>query len=196
MPEHLHYEDDELFNPETHHEKTDVNVRVIIWFAVAFVVFAFVTHAVLYGMYKQFVKMERKSSAAVPVLTEVQRPEDASVPKNQPLLQPFPMKTAKGEAIAPTSNTPVTDLVDMRRREDAALNSYGWVDKQHGVVRIPIAEAKKLALQRGYPTVAQPAVPATTTAPQQPATQMEPAPIPPASVGQPALTRVATGGHQ
>ena len=31
------------------------------------------------------------------------------------------------------------------------LDSYGWVDKNAGVVRIPIDEAMKLTLERGLP---------------------------------------------
>jgi len=32
------------------------------------------------------------------------------------------------------------------------LNSYGWVDKQNGVVRIPIDRAMRLTLERGLPS--------------------------------------------
>ena len=46
---------------------------------------------------------------------------------------------------------PREDLRALRAREDAVLNSYGWVDKTAGVVRIPIDEAIKLTVQRGLP---------------------------------------------
>ena len=36
------------------------------------------------------------------------------------------------------------------------LDSYGWVDKNAGIVRIPIDEAMKLTLQRGLPTRQEP----------------------------------------
>jgi hypothetical protein len=156
MPEHLHYHDDELFNPETHHEESDVNVKAILWFAVIFVVFGLISHFVVWGLFEQFVSMERKRDERTANLTAVPRAKDAAVPKNQPLLQPFPTKAPNGAEVAPTSNTPVTDLIDMRRRENEALHSYGWVDKQHGVVHIPIEDAKRRAL-------AQLAVSATTT---------------------------------
>ena len=38
------------------------------------------------------------------------------------------------------------------RREDAVLNGYGWVNKEAGVVRIPIAEAMRLTVERGLPS--------------------------------------------
>jgi hypothetical protein len=47
--------------------------------------------------------------------------------------------------------TPRVDLQAFRAREEARLNSYGWVDKTAGVVRIPIARAMDLLIQRGLP---------------------------------------------
>ena len=39
---------------------------------------------------------------------------------------------------------PLVDLETLRAREDAQLNSYGWVDRNAGVVRIPIDRAIEL----------------------------------------------------
>ena len=143
MPEHLHYEDDDLFNPETHHESSDVNVRALIWFMVVFVIFAIVTHVMLWFLYKGFVRMERKGSET---LTAVQKPGGISIPKNEPLLEPFPQNLPNGGLSSPIANTPVTHLSDMRRSEEEALSTYGWVDRQKGVVRVPIEVGKQLAL--------------------------------------------------
>jgi hypothetical protein len=38
-------------------------------------------------------------------------------------------------------------LADLRAAEASELESYGWVDQGKGVVRLPIAEAMKLALR-------------------------------------------------
>jgi hypothetical protein len=38
-------------------------------------------------------------------------------------------------------------LADLRAAEASELESYGWVDQTKGVVRLPIAEAMKLALR-------------------------------------------------
>ena len=48
---------------------------------------------------------------------------------------------------------PGGDLADLRAAEDADLNSYGWVDRNAGTVRIPIDRAMQLILQRGLPDV-------------------------------------------
>ena len=44
------------------------------------------------------------------------------------------------------------EINDFREQEEQTLNSYGWVDQQAGVVRIPIDRAMQLMAQRGLPT--------------------------------------------
>lgn len=168
MPEHLSWNDDDLVNVETHHEKSDVPIRPLFVFIVIFVIFGIVTHLVLWGVYKGMAAAERKASG--PKMTDVQRPENMNVPQNQPLLQPFPQKTREGVEVPPVASTPVVDLAEMRKTEQEALSNYGWVDQQKSVVRLPIDVAKQLLVQRGLPgptaaapAAAAPAAPAATT---------------------------------
>ena len=134
----------EVVNPETHHERSDVNVRALLWFAAIFIVFGALTHAVVYVMFKHFRQMAHDTTTTP--LTEIARPEDANVPQI-PRLQPFPMKE-RGTMMPPNTSTPVVDMEQMRATEDQALNTPGWVDKQKGIVRLPIDVAKQLAVQR------------------------------------------------
>lgn len=46
---------------------------------------------------------------------------------------------------------PQADLKRFRAAEDKQLNSYSWVDRQKGVVRIPIEEAMKKLATTGIP---------------------------------------------
>jgi hypothetical protein len=46
---------------------------------------------------------------------------------------------------------PLRDLLALRAEEDAVLGSYGWVDRDTGVVHIPIGRAIELLAQRGLP---------------------------------------------
>ena len=46
---------------------------------------------------------------------------------------------------------PPRDLGEFRARENAAMNSYGWVDRANGVVSIPIDRAMQIVAQRGIP---------------------------------------------
>lgn len=137
MPDH------DVVNRETHHEKSDVNVRALLWAVVVFIVFAVFTHLLLYAQFHFFAKHFR-NEASQP-LTMMARP--SSVPAT-PRLQPFPDKT-----LPPNANTPVTDMAGMRAAEDEALNKAGWVDRQKGIVRLPIETAKQLVVQRGLPVV-------------------------------------------
>jgi len=150
MPDQPHYRDDDIVNPETRHEDSDVNVHALMWAVVIFIVFAAVTHVVLYLQFHAYAKHFRNESSQP--LTMMARPADASVPP-APRLQPFPNKTNTAEALPPNTNTPLTDMADMRAAEEASLNKAGWVDKQKGVVRLPIETAKQLVVQRGLPVV-------------------------------------------
>lgn len=43
------------------------------------------------------------------------------------------------------------DLKRYRDDQNKTLDSYGWVDSQAGIVRIPVERAMDLLLQKGYP---------------------------------------------
>jgi hypothetical protein len=47
-------------------------------------------------------------------------------------------------------NAPL-DLQHYRAGQDQILHSYGWVDSQAGIVRIPIDQAMQILLHKGYP---------------------------------------------
>src|SRR5947209_2713922 len=148
MPENAHSRKGDIVNPETRHEDSDVNVRAVHWAVVIFIVFAFVTHAVLYLQFHAYAKHFRNESSQP--LTMMAPP--SRVPPT-PRLQPFPNKLVTGHDLPPNTSTPVTDMAEMRAAEDEALNKPGWVDKQKGIVRLPIETAKQLVVQRGLPVV-------------------------------------------
>jgi len=135
----------DIVNPETHHERSDVNVRALLMFMVIFVVFAAISHFLLWGMFKYFAQMARNRTTAP--LTDVLRPPDAAIPQ-EPRLQPFPNRDQSGAMMPPNSTTPAVDMQEMRATEEQALHTPGWVDKQKGIVRVPIDVAKQLAVQR------------------------------------------------
>jgi hypothetical protein len=148
MPEHAPYRDDDIVNPETRHEDSDVNVRALLWAVVIFIVFAVVTHLVLYLQFHAYAKHFRRDESQP--LTMMGRP--SNVPPT-PRLQPFPNKLVNGQDLPPNTNTPLTDMADMRAAEDEALSKPAWVDKQKGIVRLPIETAKQIVVQRGLPVV-------------------------------------------
>ena len=60
-----------------------------------------------------------------------------------------PEPRLQGSAVHP--NLDVQDMGELRRAEDQRLGSYGWVNRQAGVTRIPIDRAMAMILERGLP---------------------------------------------
>jgi hypothetical protein len=155
----------DIVNPETHHEKSDINVRAFLWAVVAFVVFAAAMHLVLYLQFR-FYRSLFRGKTNTPPMTAVARPADANVPP-EPRLQPFVTRGPGGAENPPNTDTPVSDMEEMRAAEEQALQNPGWIDRQRGVVRLPIDVAKQLAVQR----LQQQVVPATGAPPDATAPQ-------------------------
>lgn len=57
------------------------------------------------------------------------------------LLQPEPRLEA----------TPQMDGVHYREHAEQQADSYGWVDKSQGIAHIPVQQAQKIILQKGWP---------------------------------------------
>ncbi len=73
-------------------------------------------------------------------------------------------------------------LRDVRAQQLAAATTYGWVNKEAGVVRVPIERAKQLILEAGLPATTAPAAAAASLPPPAPAPRLHAA-TPPASAG-------------
>lgn len=133
----------EIDNPDTHHEESDVNIRAIFGFALGLFVVAAAVHIVIYFL---FVGLSNRATAASAVRT-------------------YPLSVGQEDRLPPEprlQTNPKQDLRDLRAAEDQILNGYRWVDRNAGVVGIPVNQAMKLTLQRGLP--ARPATPATNSA--------------------------------
>jgi hypothetical protein len=86
------------------------------------------------------------NDAAAPLAPAVQR-QDVEGRTELTLHQ---VEGASGTQPRLLTNEPAV-LEEFRKREDQSLTTYGWVDQNAGVVRIPIDRAKDLALERGFP---------------------------------------------
>jgi hypothetical protein len=115
----------------TGHETQDADVRAIAWTLAGLATGAVLVGFLVYGIFHYL---------ADHPLTEA---------------PPDPMAEASGPQIPPAprvNDHPATELQDLHAREEQILSSYGWTDRQKGVVRIPIDRAMDLQLQRGFPT--------------------------------------------
>ena len=121
-------------NPEVHHEESDVNILAIFGFGGGLMAVAVVVLLVIYVLFGFFDGRER-----------------ATIPAEYPL-------AAQADKVPPEPRLqehPREDLSELRAREDEILTSYGWVDRNAGIVRIPIDAAMKLTLERGLPARAE-----------------------------------------
>ena len=118
-------------------EQSDVNVRAIFTFGAGLAGVGVVVSLVVFLLFSY-----------------LSRREDRAV-RNAP----FPMTIGRSERVPPEprlQTNPRQDLKDLRDAEHEVLNGYWWVDRNAGIVRIPIDEAMKLTLQRGLPARPQP----------------------------------------
>lgn len=66
----------------------------------------------------------------------------------------YPMAIGQENRVPPEprlQTDPKQDLKNLRAAEADTLEHYGWVDRNNGVVRIPIERAIELTLERGLP---------------------------------------------
>jgi hypothetical protein len=136
--------------PGSGHEHTDASVWIIVKFGIWLVISAILIHIGLGFLFGLWVKQSEETVAEFPLATGQERRLPAA-----PRLQQFPEN----------------EFYEFRQREEAVLERYGWVNKEAGVVRLPIEDAMRLAVERGFPVRApQPAAaPALPDGPAQPA---------------------------
>ena len=68
------------------------------------------------------------------------------------------------------------NLKTLREEAEKALNTYGWIDKNKGIARIPIASAMELTVAELAQQKPAPAGPIAAPEPQAPAAPASPAP--------------------
>lgn len=116
------------------YEHTDAHSRPIAKFLFWLLVTAVIVHVGLAGVYKfmydRGVALE-SAERRYPMSAE----QTYRLPPS-PRLQQFP----------------VNERYEFQLEEQKLLNSYGWENKAFGTVRIPIAEAMRLTVERGLPS--------------------------------------------
>ena len=118
--------------PSPRHEVTDVDPRAIARSGAILAGTIVVTLLLVYGFMEYL--SARRAKLDVPV-SPLARPQIPPIPRLQV--------------------NPAEELAAMRAREEEILNSYGWIDREEGLVRIPIARAKELLAERGLPARAE-----------------------------------------
>ncbi|MGE4055077.1 MAG: hypothetical protein AB7F99_09780 [Vicinamibacterales bacterium] len=127
-------------NPQVDHEESDINVSAILKFGAGMIVAGVIVQAVVWALLSFFDAQQ-------------QRPREFPIAEVETRMPPSPR----------LQTVPREDLRQLRANGQETLASYGWVDRELGIVRIPIDVAMRLVLERGLPTrdAAQPAAEAT-----------------------------------
>ncbi len=140
----------DIANPDVSHEESDVNVGTLFKFIVVLFISTVVILVAMRLMMDYFQK--RELAEELPPASRVNPPGTRRLP---------PMPRLQG---APGSELlPLDEMKKFREEQQATIDSYGWVDRQAGVVRIPIEEAKRLIVKRGLQVKA--AAPAAASTP-------------------------------
>jgi hypothetical protein len=135
-------------NTNVQFERRDVNVRAMAWIGAAIVVTAVVLHVALYWLYGAF------GIGAV---------ESGRVPKTHEQIDQPTSRQPKLQV------DPTTEINQFRDEENKKLSTYGWVNKDNGIVRIPIDQAIKLVANGRLVSTdaAKPVDPGTPADPQK-----------------------------
>jgi len=117
-------------NPEIRSEKTDASSSAIVKFLVYLLLGTLAVVVLLRWMFVALASFEERQQPPPPVM-KVEVPEQPPLPRLQ--------------------QRPAEDMRAYRDEQRSVLESYGWVDRNAGVVHIPIEEAMRLLAERGLP---------------------------------------------
>ena len=115
--------------PGAGHEVSDINPKKISLVGIALALIILASLLVTYGLFHYFYISETRTRPAPSPLSYSREPT------------PEPRLSVK----------PGEDLKSLRAEEDAILKTYGWIDREKGIVRIPIDRAIEILAERGLP---------------------------------------------
>jgi hypothetical protein len=117
----------------TLHEPNTVNIPSVVMFLVSLAAAVVVVALLTRGLLRYFdARKAQEARPPSPLAPGVMAPPE-------PRLQGAPGSVS----------SPAEDIRRFREQEDQMLKSYGWIDQQRGIIRIPIEQAKKMIEQKG-----------------------------------------------
>jgi hypothetical protein len=110
------------------YEKRDISVGAVALFATNLIVALIIVHYLALGAFHRLDRQSSKYPSPSPLATTREKFTGPRLLVNQKL-----------------------DMEAFRASEDILLNNYGWIDRQQGIVHIPIDHAIDLLAQQGVP---------------------------------------------
>jgi hypothetical protein len=121
-------------------EHEDLSPRAIIYFLLALIVSLGVLYVIVFGMYRVLDSYNHANQATMSPMVAPEA-DTRTVTDSDTKAFPEP-RLEKSER---------TELRDFIENQDRTLATYNWVDKDKGIVQIPIDRAMDLIVQRGLP---------------------------------------------
>lgn len=116
--------------PGAKYEHTDIDPAIGYKFATWLTVAMVLSFGIVYGAFRFFDSQARTAN------------ENLRYPMAAGLTRPVPTPSLQTQ--------PFKDIYMLREDEAKKLQSYGWVDQDGGVVRIPVDRAMEVMLERGF----------------------------------------------
>lgn len=123
-------------------EGDGIHYRGLAWSMIILTIFTLFCYALVVGFYKL---MESRAVAG-----DINRAPLAAAPV-QPSIVDGRVESGSTAPVPPLLVREPLNLEKFRSHEEQMLTTYGWVDQNARVVRLPIERAKDLLLQRGLP---------------------------------------------
>jgi len=132
---------EERKHSETEFERQDLRPRVVYAFLIGLALMGTLVFFVVLGLYDAIDAYQRRHQ---PPQNPLVAPETDTRRVSPEAIERFPQpRLERNERL---------EINDFRLAEEQTLYSYGWVDQQAGIVRVPIDRAMELIAQRGLST--------------------------------------------
>lgn len=111
------------------HESRDASVRMVLVILAGLAASVLAVAVIVYGIFWYMADHPLSTAPPNPMAVPVQIPPAPRI-----------------------DDHPWTELKDLHGYEDTILSTYGWTDKNKGIVRIPLDQAMQMEMERGFPT--------------------------------------------
>jgi hypothetical protein len=137
-------------NPGINYESRDLGAKGIVVFLIVLAVSGILIELLVWGMLRFYNKLTVENNVPTAGTAQLYT-QPTELTGGDPALR-FPKPALQVDDVA--------DMNKLKAENEEILNSYGWVDQNNGVVRVPIQTAIDQVAQKGLPVRQQNAQPA------------------------------------
>jgi hypothetical protein len=130
-------------NTDVAFESSDIDTRTILAYLFYLAISVAAAFLITVFVFRFLTKMAADSDTP---MAPVHRGIGPTVPSGPPL-----------QGVPYSPDDPQLDLRNKRESDQAANEKFDWVDKQAGIAQIPVDEAMKIIVTKGFPAVPAPA---------------------------------------